>query len=115
MKQKVESIIDALVYSMSGIKYLLKERSFVQELMLGCVIFMVEIFRSSTFAMRLYLFSAYVIVLIFEAINTSIELSVDRISTDKHELSKRSKDISSAAVFIALTHLGIVWLFSWFA
>lgn len=113
MRQKILSIINAYLYSISGMKYLLKERAFLQELILGCVILLIELFRSSTPIMRIYLFSSYVIVLIAEALNTAVEATINRISLEKHELSKQAKDIGSAAVFIALTHLGIVWLLPW--
>lgn len=113
MRQKILSIINAYSYSISGMKYLLRERAFLQELILGCVIFSIELFRSSMPIMRVYLFSSYVIVLIAEAVNTAVEATINRISLEKHELSKKAKDIGSAAVFIALIHLGIVWLLPW--
>ncbi len=113
MKQKIIAIINAFIYSMSGMRYLLRERTFLQELILGCAIFAIEFFRSSTPALRAYLFSAYVIVLLAEALNTAVEATVNRIGFEKHEFSKQAKDIGSAAVFIALIHLGIVWLLPW--
>jgi diacylglycerol kinase (ATP) len=60
----------------------------------------------------LYLFSSYFFVLIVEAINSAIEITVNRISFEKHNLSKKAKDIGSAAVFFAILHLGIVWILS---
>lgn len=113
MKQKIIAIINAFLYSMSGMRYLLRERAFLQELALGCAIFAIEFFRNSTPALRAYLFSSYVVVLLAEALNTAVEATVNRIGLEKHEFSKQAKDIGSAAVFIALIHLGIVWLLSW--
>ena len=40
----------------------------------------------------------------------AIEAAVDRISLDKHQLSKRAKDIGSAAVFVALVNVVVVWV-----
>lgn len=108
------AIKQAFSHSMDGIARLLKERAFKQELVLGFLLFIIEIFRNSALATWAYLFASYVMVLLAEAINTAIEAAIDRIGMEKHELSKAAKDIGSAAVFIALTHLGIIWLCSWF-
>ncbi|MGM0678751.1 MAG: diacylglycerol kinase, partial [Pseudomonadota bacterium] len=40
---------------------------------------------------------------------SAIEVIVDRISSEWHELSGRAKDIGSAAVFIALINFLVVW------
>ena len=47
--------------------------------------------------------------LVGEIINTAIETTVDRISTDYHELSGRAKDIGSAVVFVSFFGAGIAW------
>lgn len=47
--------------------------------------------------------------LVAEIINTAIETTVDRISTEYHELSGRAKDIGSAIVFVTFFGAGIVW------
>lgn len=104
------AIKNAFCYSMSGMCYLLKERAFRDELKLGLLLFIGEFFRNTSHEMRLYLLTAYILVLITEALNTAVEAAIDRIGSEKHELSKQAKDIGSAAVFLALVHLGIVWL-----
>ena len=38
-----------------------------------------------------------------------LESTVDRISLESHELAGRAKDLGSAAVFLALANLVIVW------
>ena len=52
-------------------------------------------------------------MLIYQALeillNSAIEAVVDRVSEERHELSKKAKDIGSALVFLALLHAGIVW------
>lgn len=48
--------------------------------------------------------------LVGEIINTAIETTVDRISTDYHELSGRAKDIGSAIVFVSFFGAGIAWV-----
>jgi diacylglycerol kinase (ATP) len=49
-------------------------------------------------------------VLIVELLNSAVEAAVDRISLDNHQLAKRAKDIGSAAVFVALVNVPVVWL-----
>ncbi|HPP48308.1 MAG TPA: diacylglycerol kinase, partial [Accumulibacter sp.] len=49
------------------------------------------------------------LVLIVELLNSAIEATVDRISLERHPLAKRAKDIGSAAVFIALLNVPLVW------
>lgn len=50
------------------------------------------------------------IVLIVELLNTAVEVTVDRIGFERHELSARAKDIGSAAVLLSLVSAGLVWL-----
>ena len=47
--------------------------------------------------------------LVGEIINTAIEKTVDRISTDYNELSGRAKDIGSAIVFVSFFGAGVAW------
>jgi len=42
-------------------------------------------------------------------LNSSVEAAIDRIGLDTHRLSKRAKDLGSAAVLLALVALAIVW------
>jgi diacylglycerol kinase (ATP) len=59
---------------------------------------------------RVLLIGAVVLLLIVELLNTAIEVTVDRIGTEHHELSGLAKDLGSVAVGITLL-LGIaVWL-----
>ena len=54
------------------------------------------------------------LVLIIELLNSSVEAAIDRISLDHHRLSKRAKDLGSAAVLIALLLLALTWwLVAW--
>jgi diacylglycerol kinase (ATP) len=48
-------------------------------------------------------------MLIVELLNSSVEAAVDRIGLDTHRLSKRAKDLGSAAVLLALVALMVVW------
>ena len=105
---ELNKLLNAFVYSVSGIKFLLKERAFVQELILGVGIIILLCFSHNIVSEILYILSSYFLVLITESLNTCIETVVNRISLKKNPLSKKAKDIGSAAVFISLLHFGIV-------
>jgi diacylglycerol kinase (ATP) len=55
------------------------------------------------------LVGSILLVMIVELLNTGIEIVVDRISFEHHELSGRAKDVGSAAVFSSLLLAGLIW------
>ena len=58
---------------------------------------------------RAVLIGVAALVLIVELLNSAVENAIDRISLDHHELSKRAKDLGSAAVLLSLLLCGAVW------
>ena len=50
-----------------------------------------------------------ILVLIVELLNTGIEAAIDRIGPEWHELSKRAKDMGSAAVLLSLLLCAGTW------
>ena len=54
--------------------------------------------------------SSVLLVMAVELLNSAVEAVVDRIGTERHELSGRAKDQGSAAVFIALCIVVVVWV-----
>ena len=58
---------------------------------------------------RALLIGSLVLVLIVELINSAIEAIVDRVSLEYHDLSKRAKDLGSAAVMLSLVNAALVW------
>ena len=50
-----------------------------------------------------------VIVMIIELLNTGIETAIDRIGPEWHDLSKRAKDMGSAAVLLSLLLCISIW------
>jgi len=55
------------------------------------------------------LVGAVLLVMIVELLNSGIEAAIDRVSFELHDLSKRAKDLASAAVFLALVLCGGLW------
>jgi diacylglycerol kinase (ATP) len=100
----------AFNYSMRGLITAFKyETAFRQEIIL-CIIFIPLAFYVGKSAAQIaLLILSILLILIVELINSSIEAIVDRISKDPHELSGRAKDMSSAAVLIAIVNAILVW------
>ena len=48
--------------------------------------------------------------LAIELVNSAIEAVVDRVSLEIHPLSKRAKDLGSAAQLLGLISIAVVWL-----
>jgi diacylglycerol kinase (ATP) len=79
-------------------------------LTLALVLLPLAVLLPYTAVERALLIFTVMLVLVVELINSSIEAAVDRISLSDHRLSKRAKDLGSAAVLLALLLSGIVWL-----
>ena len=56
------------------------------------------------------LIGSLLLVMMVELLNSAIEAAIDRIGPERHELSGRAKDLGSAAVFIALLNVAVLWL-----
>lgn len=102
-KSGLKRIFSAFFYSLDGLKAAWRhEHAFRQELALfvvGTVIAL--LLRISAFE-KLVLIGVLVLVLIVELINSALEAVVDRISLERHPLSKNAKDFGSAAVLLAV-------------
>lgn len=104
-------IIKAADYSLDGFKAAYKfETAFRQVFWLNLILFTAIIFCSFTISVKMLLVVASFVSLIVELINTGIEASVDHTSTAKHPLAKIAKDVGSAAQFLALLLLFILWM-----
>lgn len=103
-------IYNAFFFSMDGFKAAWKnEEAFRQELMLAIFLIPAAFFLGENFIQVSILILTVFLVLITELLNTCVEAAIDRISDERHELSKRAKDIGSAAVLLSLTVLTVIW------
>jgi diacylglycerol kinase (ATP) len=59
---------------------------------------------------RALLLGSLLLVLIVELLNSALEATLDRISLEEHPLIGRAKDVSSAAVGLALVNAAAIWL-----
>lgn len=59
---------------------------------------------------RALLIGSVLLVMVVELLNSALEAVVDRIGSDRHELSGRAKDMGSAAVLLAIVNALLVWI-----
>ncbi len=103
-------IYNAFFFSMDGFKAAWKnEEAFRQEFILAIFLIPAAFFLGENFIQVSILILTVFLVLITELLNTCVEAAIDRISDERHELSKRAKDIGSAAVLLSLTVLTVIW------
>ena len=108
--QGIKRVINATIYSAQGFRAAYShEEAFRQELFLALVLIPAGLWLGDSGLEKAALVGVLFIVLIVELLNSGIEATVDRIGLEHHELSKRAKDIGSAAVFLALLNVVVVW------
>ena len=109
-KTGLQRVWRAFYYSLDGFRAAYSgEDAFRQEAWLAIVLIPTSFFLSVSSVGRALMIASVLLVLMVELINSAIEATVDRVSLDRHHLSKRAKDIGSAAVFVALTNVVVVW------
>lgn len=110
-KTGLTRILKATGYSIDGFKAAYKfEAAFRQVFWLNLILFMVIIFMPFGISIKMMLVIASFLSLIVELINTGIEASVDHTSMEQHPLAKIAKDVGSAAQFLALLLLFVLWI-----
>jgi diacylglycerol kinase (ATP) len=107
----VERIVHATGYSLAGLSAAWRhESAFRQECTLAAVMLPAAWWVGRNWIEIALLAGSVMMVLIVELLNSAIETVVDRVSPELHPLSKRAKDIGSAAVMLALLTCTTVWL-----
>lgn len=106
----LDRIIHAAGYSWAGLKAAYTgESAFRQETWLCIVAAPLAFWLAQTWEQAAMLLGSLLLLLIVELLNSAIEAVVDRVSFERHELSKRAKDIASAAVLMALVLAAGIW------
>ena len=109
-KTGLRRVRNAFFYSMAGFSAAYKnEDAFRQEVLLALILVPLAFFLPVSGIGRAIMIGSILLVLMVELLNSAIEATVDRISIEHHSLAKQAKDIGSAAVFVALANVAIVW------
>ncbi len=107
----VERVVRATGYSIEGLATAYRgESAFRQETWLAVLMLPLSFWLGRTWIEVALLAGSVMLVLIVELLNSGIESAIDRVSFEMHDLSKRAKDLASAAVFLSLLLCAGVWL-----
>ena len=109
-KTGIKRLANAFTYSVAGTLAAFKhEDAFRQEVILSIILIPLAIYLGQTTIEQALMISSILLIIIVELLNSSVEATVDRISVKRHKLSKRAKDIGSAAVFFSLVNAAVIW------
>ena len=97
-------------YSLAGLRAGWHEKAFRQEALLALVMLPAAFWLGRSWVETALLAGSVVLVLVVELLNTGIETAIDRIGPEWHPLSKRAKDMGSAAVLLSLLLCAGVWI-----
>lgn len=104
-------IYKAFFYSLHGLIAAFKnEAAFRQEIILSMILIPFAFFPDVSLVEKILLISSVILVMIVELLNSAVEAVVDRISKEKHDLSKIAKDTASAAVMLSVINVMFVWV-----
>jgi diacylglycerol kinase (ATP) len=110
-KSGLGRILPAMGYAIAGLKAAWRnEHAFRQELVLVVILSGFALSLSISAFQKLFLIGVLVFVLIVELFNSAIEAVVDRVSLERHELSKNAKDMGSAAVMLSIFLASASWI-----
>ena len=109
-KSGLKRVLSAFFYSVDGFKSAWRnEHAFRQELTLFVPAGVIAMLLPISAFQKLALIAVLIFVLIVELINSAIEAVVDRVSLERHPLSKNAKDFGSAAVLLSCILAGATW------
>lgn len=109
-KTGLKRVWNAMFYSFDGLGSAWQhEDAFRQETILALLLVPLAFLLTDSNLARALMIGSVLLVLIVELVNSAIEATVDRISLENHALAKRAKDIGSAAVFISLLNVVLIW------
>ena len=103
-------ILHAGGYSMQGLRAGWGETAFRQEAILAMGLVPLAFWLGQNWVETALLAGTILLVMIVELLNTCVESAIDRIGPEWHDLSKRAKDMGSAAVLLSLLLCVGVWL-----
>jgi diacylglycerol kinase (ATP) len=105
----INRVLHAAGYSLQGLRAGWGETAFRQEAIASFVLLPLAFWVARSWLEAAMLVAVVVLVLITELLNTGIETAIDRIGPEWHDLSKRAKDMGSAAVLLSLLLCSGVW------
>lgn len=108
-RKGLNRMVHALGYSWAGLRAGWGETAFRQEAILSLFLLPAAFWLGNNWVETSLLVGGVVLVMVVELLNTAIESAIDRIGPQWHDLSKRAKDMGSAAVLLSLLLCGGTW------
>lgn len=96
-------------YSVAGLRAGWHETAFRQEAIAAIVLLPLAFWLGTSWVETALLAASVVLVMVVELLNTAVETAIDRIGPEWHDLSKRAKDMGSAAVLLSLLVCAGIW------
>ena len=110
LPRRPSRIFKATIWSMQGLKAAwLHESSFRLEVYLFVILAPVGWWLGHGPVERVLMIGSMMLVLSVELLNSSIEAVIERFGDEHHELAGRAKDMGSAAVFVVMMNVLLVW------
>lgn len=109
-RRGLDRVVHAFGYSVQGLQAAMHEPAFKQEAYLAFVLIPLSFFLGNNWIEISLLSGTVIFVLTVELINTGLESAIDRVGPQWHDLSKRCKDLGSAAVLLSILFCMGVWL-----
>ncbi|WP_226470380.1 diacylglycerol kinase [Luteimonas panaciterrae] len=103
-------ILLAAKWSMQGLRAAwLHESSFRLEVYLFVILAPLGWWLGENGVERALMIGSVLLVLSIELLNSAVEAVIERYGPEHHELAGRAKDMGSAAVFVLLLNVALVW------
>jgi len=103
-------VVNAWRYSLEGLAGAWRtEGAFRQEVIGAAILIPIACLIPVPILHRALLIASVLMVMVVELLNSAMEAAIDRISLDRHPLSKKAKDTGSAAVLVSIVIAMLVW------
>jgi diacylglycerol kinase (ATP) len=109
-RRGLSRVIHAFGYSIQGLQAAMHEPAFKQEAYLAFVLIPLSFYVGDNWIEVSILSGTVIFVLTVELLNTGLESAIDRVGPQWHDLSKRCKDLGSAAVLLSILLCMSIWL-----
>lgn len=107
---KLKDTPQVVIHAWDGFKVAWKQPAFRAEMYVAVPIMFFALWIGSGALEKAILFISPTWVLRAELKNTAIEKLVDRIGTEKNNLSKEAKDLASTSVLLTIFQVVVIWI-----
>ena len=108
-RKGLQRVWHATGYSLAGLVAGWSEPAFRQEALLSMVMLPLSFWLGTNWTESALLAGSVVLVMVVELLNTAVETAIDRVGPEWNHLSKRAKDMGSAAVLMTLVLCASIW------